>query len=283
MREHLVFPVATWLEAMPSLQERRTSVVALGRARNWRRALTEFAALSGLEPNTSLVNAAATAYTRGRWWPQALSLIQEMNRRLLVPNVVSLNAVATAFERGSQWQKAVKLLHGESGEPDIVTFSVSISAASRGAPQHVRLPVKLLAEAIGRRLLPDVIAFSSVISACGKGPQWEMALEVLQMLREQPGIQPNVVCFGAGITACAKGRHWQGAFALLDELRERALDPDLIAFNAAITACEKAQRWEFALELLMMMTSSHVVTPDIVSFNAAASACEKRSQWCWAL
>ncbi|CAE7941697.1 unnamed protein product [Symbiodinium necroappetens] len=110
-----------------------------------------------------------------------------------------------------------------------------------------------------------------------------MALEVLQMLREQPGIQPNVVCFGAGITACAKGRHWQGAFALLDELRERALDPDLIAFNAAITACEKAQRWEFALELLMMMTSSHVVTPDIVSFNAAASACEKRSQWCWAL
>ncbi|CAE7832206.1 unnamed protein product [Symbiodinium sp. CCMP2592] len=109
-----------------------------------------------------------------------------------------------------------------------------------------------------------------------------MALEVLQMLRAQPGIQPNVVCFGAGITACAKGRHWEGAFALLDELRERALDPDLIAFNAAITACEKAQRWEFALELLMMM-SSHMVTPDIVSFNATASACEKRSQWCWAL
>ncbi|CAE7572081.1 unnamed protein product [Symbiodinium microadriaticum] len=33
----------------PQPKERRTSVVALGRARNWRRALTEFAALSGEE------------------------------------------------------------------------------------------------------------------------------------------------------------------------------------------------------------------------------------------
>ncbi|CAE7588845.1 unnamed protein product [Symbiodinium natans] len=96
-------------------------------------------------------------------------------------------------------------------DPDITTFSACISAVAKGVPENGQLPVALLAEAVARRLSPDVIACTSVISACGKSPQWEMALEVLEMLRMQPGIQPNVVCFSAAISACAKGHFWEAA------------------------------------------------------------------------
>ena len=52
------------------------------------------------------------------------------------------------------------------------------------------------------------------------------------------------------ISACEKGPQWQLALVLLEEMRGLRLEPNVIAFNAVISACSKGQRCQLALGLL---------------------------------
>eukprot|EP00434_Breviolum_minutum_P005926 symbB.v1.2.005225.t1/scaffold293.1/size237565/6 len=63
-----------------------------------------------------------------------------------------------------------------------------------------QLPLQLLHLAKDRRLRFDVIVCSAALSACEKGPRWEVAVELLDWMRQQPGLQPNLICFGAAIS-----------------------------------------------------------------------------------
>ena len=128
-------------------------------------------------------------------------------------------------------------------------------------------------------LKPDVITLSSCISAAEKSSFWQLALYLLEVMRDKH-IRANEVTYNAAISACEKGgRQWQKALALLAEMPSAEALPNEISYNAAISASEKSGEWQWALTLLNSMRASRL-RPNTTTFSAAISACDKaRVPW----
>lgn len=81
---------------------------------------------------------------------------------------------------------------------------------------------------------PTVVSYSAALSACEKGGQWELALELLELMRSQ--MQPNVFAYSACISACGAGGEWQKSVELHKEMIRAGVEPSLISFNAVLEA-----------------------------------------------
>ena len=96
----------------------------------------------------------------------------------------------------------------------------------------------------------NTFTFNAAISACAKGGEWQKALDLVDELKQQRGLEPDVITYTAAISACAKGGQWLTALELLDELKHRGLEPNIITYSAAISACEKGRQWETGIDIL---------------------------------
>lgn len=112
-------------------------------------------------------------------------------------------------------------------------------------------------------LEPDIVTINSLLTVCEKNGAWEMALGLLEDLKEGSARDPSM-----------RGKHMGGS-------RRRSKypgvpgGPDLISYNAAIAACRKDGQWECAMNLLDDMRSAATVEPDLISFNSALGVCVK--------
>ena len=264
-----------------TVKEFNMAITALGRVREWQRALEFLDEMRrlGLEPTVVSYNAAISACGKGEQWRRALDLLDEMRQNQLDPDVISYSAAMSACEKGAQWERALDLLramriHGL--EPNVISYNAAISACQKGG-QWERALALLDEMKAQRRIEPDVISYSATIAACETGSQWERALELMGEMGER-GLRPNVISYTAAISACGKSGQWKRALELLGEMREVGLEPDTISYCAAITACEKGEQWELALELLRQMTELGL-SLNVISYSAVILACEKSSQW----
>ena len=77
-------------------------------------------------------------------------------------------------------------------------------------------------------LEPDVITYSASISAREKGQQWGLALGLLRQV-PQGRLEPDVITYSASISACEKGQEWAAALGLLRQVHQRRLEPNVNA------------------------------------------------------
>ena len=81
-------------------------------------------------------NAGISACEKGGQWPEALSLLREMDQVKLEPNVISYNAGVSACEKGKQWPEALSLLREMEEvkvEPNVIlTTMLQSERASAG-------------------------------------------------------------------------------------------------------------------------------------------------------
>ena len=75
----------------------------------------------------------------------------------------------------------------------------------------------MLSERWDEKLDPDVISYSVGISAWEQGAQWQRALALLCEMWESK-LHPNVISCSAGTGACEKDMPWQRALADLGVL-----------------------------------------------------------------
>ncbi|CAL1142274.1 unnamed protein product [Cladocopium goreaui] len=259
-----------------------------------------------------MFGAALSACDRGKQWPLALAVLEQMEVEKVVPGQIACNSVVSACERLGRWQFAMAVMEKmqlQEVEMDTITFCTAICACAKGrawskvlqlwqamstasVPRNVilcsatinacakgslwPLALKVLGSMPSSKVEQNTITFNAAISACERGSQWPLALELL--FREMPriAIPRNIITYSAVISACEKAGEWRSALQILTEMRRMEVQADTIACSAAISACEKAAQWEVALQLLEDMRPLDVSG---ITYSATISACEKAQQW----
>lgn len=75
---------------------------------------------------------------------------------------------------------------------------------------------------------PPAAAFRQAILLCTAGGQGQQALELLEEMRDEFGLEPDEPTFQAAVEACEGGEPIQRAWTLLTEMRQQGFDSDAL-------------------------------------------------------
>ena len=150
------------------------------------------------------------------------------------------------------------------------------------------------------------------MAACGRNGRPDIAVSILNEMKEKYGVKPDARSYRSAIIACNQAEHyrrrqketstvssdkgqqqsdpafhwWECALALLRRMKEDGLRPDVQSLSSCISACEAAGEWQRALGVLQTMIdedSGDETSMNLFCFNAAISSCEKGGAWVEAL
>ena len=79
----------------------------------------------------------------------------------------------------------------------------------------------------------DVVSYTSAICACG--PDWLLALDVLEEMTKD-GVPPNLLSYTAAMGACFKGEEPREVINVFNQMKAAGVAPDLRAYNLAMMA-----------------------------------------------
>lgn len=229
-------------------------------------------------------NAALRTLTERRNWIGACILLWNMRSWQPPPDIVNYTMALSACAKGVAWHVALMIheqatLDTERGGAGLVPDARSFSATMQGCARvwQWKRAVQLLQEMGLQRVQANVVNCSVAISACERANQWTVALDLLRTI-ERTSLQPDAIVWSAGISACEKAQRWEHALRLLNHMHPLRLKAGVVSFSAAMSACEKGHQWRHVLTLLSDMSAASV-TPNVVSFSAAVTACEKAALW----
>ncbi|CAK9073390.1 Pentatricopeptide repeat-containing protein At2g31400, partial [Durusdinium trenchii] len=210
--------------------------------------------LQGGHANAFVFTAAIQACGLGSW-RHALGVLEAMRGLSSVQvDSTALNACVTACERAEGWAQAVELFEAMESfqvSKEVISFNAAIAAWRGHWPQALRLMKELRSAA----LVPSVVTWNSCISAAEKASEWQMALQMLQELKDEG--RPSVVSFNAVLSACERRGAWRWALQVLEDMPRSAVKPDAGSYGAVLTAVgREAVWWETALELLQQAWDS---------------------------
>ena len=138
-------------------------------------------------------NAAISSSEKGRQWPFALHLFEDMQTACIRQNVISYNATIAALEKGQQWRQALHLIadmHRAKVNPDAISFFYSIECCEKG--QQLLQALHLFAVMHAGALDPDVISQSAPTND-DKGQRRQLLLQLFKAISDLP-LQRNVAC-----------------------------------------------------------------------------------------
>eukprot|EP00435_Cladocopium_sp_Y103_P068319 s122_g31.t1 len=332
-----------WRDAVQLLQSSEANVRGFnscisccGKAAEWRQAIATLETLETADVISfnGAISALALAHAPHDLptWPMALDVMARLPTRRLEASVVSFSSLMIAAQRrwrlvlqlrrddrgswdrvaynaglsekAGRWQTASFLLASAGFQPDVISYSSTISACEKSG--HWQMAIHLWCTMLVLRLLPNVITCNGLLGACEKAGQWLVALALLHHCltpweNQLHGIRPNVISFSCVISACARCGEWLQALELLlgqlggetgvtismtwcpsslaKMTRVHQVSPNVVSFSGAITACERAfGLWKVGVALLDLM-SCHAVEQDVVSWSSAVSACEEGGLW----
>ncbi|CAE7255564.1 unnamed protein product [Symbiodinium natans] len=290
-------------------------ISALGKASGWESALQMFAEMrrEGPAPSAVTCNAAMAALGKGQRWDLASELLQQMRQPgsgLPPADTVTFNTAAAVANEAQRWQCAVwlcTLLQLEGLQADAVTHNIlvgSCKASSRwqvavGLLSVQRPQIEAVTAAIDTLascslwehavfllfnmalgLRPNVMTYGATMNALARGAAWQLALQLLHVMKEQT-VPPNAVVCSCAISACDEAEEWTQSLALLEAMCRGGPAPNLITFNSAIIACTHARKWLTAVHLFRHL--QRTCRPDAVSISCVLSAFELSPQWSKAL
>ena len=106
----------------------------------------------------------------------------------------------------------------------------------------------------------------------------KQALDVWQMLDEDPSTTPTVVEYTAAISACERAGDPSRGLSLFDAMQANGITPDSNTIHVAIVAAGRAGEPQRAADLLARIELLGARPPTEL-YNAAAQACEARGEW----
>lgn len=111
------------------------------------------------------------------------------------------------------------------------------------------------------------VMYNSTIAALARSPRWQVALSVLQEMRDAANVTPDTFTFNAALMACVHGRQGKLALALFREMREAEIAPDRFTYTHLVVVCGHEGKWEAALSLVEEMKAAGL-RPNCVTYNA---------------
>ena len=219
-------------------------------------------------------NVAINACGKGNQWQLAVFLLEDLKVRTFQPDVVTLNSLISACRE--QWLLALHLLHEmiQGYSVDVISFSAAIRACERAGVWQLAL--SLLQQMKEQMLQSNVIVHNSVLSVFSQAGEWERALLWLRNMKEQMAC--TTISYNTAITACARSAQWLQAIHLLSFESFESVSTDIISYNAAINSCEDSGLWELALQLYGQLQESSLQR-NVVTFGSIISTCGNGSRW----
>lgn len=92
-----------------------------------------------------------------------------------------------------------------------------------------------------------------------------------EMWRDAKGAKPNKRTYDLVIQSCGHGGEWELAVALLDDMRDLGIKPDVQTFNIATAACGRSGEMLAAETLVASMWRSGV-TPNAFTYASLVAA-----------
>ncbi|CAK9036082.1 Pentatricopeptide repeat-containing protein At2g31400 [Durusdinium trenchii] len=199
----------------------------------WQRALNLFQTQKGLQEDLVTFNLLLNACEKSSNWTIALSLLEEMPRRLVRPDVISLNTTLSSLAAVAQWRRALHLW-----------------ATRRGASDE--------------RIQPTVITMNSLMIACSAAFHWEQAIHLWQGLT--PYVGTSEATYGVLMeTLGAPGCDWCHSVSLLESSLRQSLC-NVVTFTSVLKILSTAMRWQQALALFQQMIQREV-TPNLLTVH----------------
>eukprot|EP00933_Yihiella_yeosuensis_P052160 TRINITY_DN50174_c0_g1_i1.p1 TRINITY_DN50174_c0_g1~~TRINITY_DN50174_c0_g1_i1.p1 ORF type:complete len:769 (+),score=153.94 TRINITY_DN50174_c0_g1_i1:91-2307(+) len=231
-------------------------------------------------PDTAWYDVTMAALGRLERWPQALSLLEEMQSTKVQPSVSIFNA-AIAASRPAGLDVAMKLFKDLSSaglDPDEATYGELISVA--GSNKLWERGLALLQEFLSKPgLTPTVHVFNSAIGACESCAEFETAVKILRLM-PQHGLSPDVGSFNAAIGACKNAEEFVWACSLIEDMKKQGVSPDAHSYGLLITALQEGGQWERTLHLLREMNEKGI-EPTASIYGAVVDACKDAGQKDW--
>ena len=190
---------------------------------------------NALLPSLTTLSTMTNLCAQGNAWPFALSFLKDALEVKTLLDAASFSSVLVSCARSRRWQRSVALfaeLTSSGVTPDLACFNAAISACERGG--HWSGAIALLNEMHHMLLAPDLTSTNSIISACEKGCKWQVALHVFAHV---VSVSKSKVTFAALLSALTRGKAWQLALSLLDDMRDQEMQPGPLHLTSVLEAC----------------------------------------------
>ena len=247
-----------------------TAITALGRGRQWRRALDMLYVdmpRDGVSPDVVVYGSLMHACGRARQWAEVVALFRHLkDQAKLSPNLIVCNSALQAFywSDAQHWREALSLLKEmEVGKypkarPNEETYRVvfhvlgKFAGATEAQQLYDRLPSSIPSSA---KLAAEVLlAYANADDGAG-------ALVFLRHLR-QAGPSPDGLCFSRAVLACGRAGMVEDARALLHEMQGRGMLGHSRSAGM-VERLSKEEAWEEAATLFSAITETFASTPDV--------------------
>lgn len=127
--------------------------------------------------------------------------------------------------------------------------------------------------------------FTRLIRSCRNTGQWEKALEILQVVRQEDldvGARPNFFTFSATISVCSKSRRLEETLWLFNEMKAEAetdasCKPDGVVYRLVIMCCHQENKFDRIVELYIEMSKGGIETDDQTLQHVLSSCMEERA------
>lgn len=184
------------------------------------------------------------------------------NHRIVPPRLVIRCAIASA-------SSPKKKLWKQGEHPG------QLSENSTSRKSNRRTPIKNIKKKLDRKtnLNPWVNTVTEALSESIDVKQWSRALEVFEMLKEQPFYQPKEGTYMKLIVLLGRCGQPKHARQLFDEMIQKGLDPTLQIYTALLAAYCRSNLIDEAFKILNQMKTLPLCQPDVFTFSILMKAC----------
>ena len=118
-------------------------------------------------------------------------------------------------------------------------------------------------------------AYTQAMQACGRAKKWRQARELLERMRQAPGVRLDAFAYNAALSACGRAQQINPMLSLLRQMSSDGISPDRVSYTIAMDSCARSGMTSEALHLFNSMGKGGVPEPDAVCYSAAIAACAR--------
>lgn len=246
------------------------AITALGRGRQWRRALEMLYVdmpRDGVTPDVVVYGSLMHACGRARQWTEVVRLFRHMkDTAKLSPNLIVCNSALQAYywSDAEHWREALSLLKEmEKGKypqarPNHETYRVVFHVLGKFASAS---EARTFYDSLPPSIPPSAKIAAEVLLAYANADDGAGALAFLRHL-QHAGPSPDGLCFSRAVLACGRAGMVEDAKELLHEMQSR----DMLGHSRSAGMVERLSQeeaWEEAASLFSAITETFASTPDV--------------------
>lgn len=220
------------------------------------------------KPNEIFFNKLIDQATKSNQQYYTDQIYEKMLEIELKPTLVTYNTLIYGYFKANDHSKAWSIfleLKQKNLKPDNFTYTTMINGIKNLENPNINLALSLFDEYCENNK-PDQIIYNCLLDACINANQFGKTKEILEKMRNTPGVLCDEITFNTLIKGCGKRKLLEQAIDFMNEMQKIGLIPNRITYNSLIDIsikCGKIDKaWVFYEEML-----TKNITPDNFTYS----------------